>query len=429
MYKKLSAPLVVQVELTEGCPNNCLHCYNFWRKEKKIKAKYLSQKHTEEIIEKLAQRKIFHIIFTGGEPLLNKKSLFSGIEKCNNAGISVGINSSLIPISNIDAQKMKEMGISLVLTSLMGPNAEIHDAIAQREGSFHETVRGIKILQNVGVPVDANIVISKKNFSYLREIVHLAKELGFRHVNSTRAGCPGNCLDFSDLSLTTEEFRKYLDTLYVSGQEEGIPTSVLESYPLCGIKDADVYHAFTGRRCLAGITSMTISPEGFVRPCSHFDQSYGNLITEDLTTIWDRMEEWRNGSLIPETCRSCKALAFCGGGCRMEAKMINGSINAIDPYAVPEDAEYALSRLLSMEKNNTPMPNSFRVNPKVKMRKEDFGGIVFTGTRLSCYLNKDSFGWLEKLDRKKIYSIDDFSTMPNTFFTFLQKLYNKNALI
>ena len=33
LYRCLSAPISVQVELTARCPNRCVHCYNHWRKQ------------------------------------------------------------------------------------------------------------------------------------------------------------------------------------------------------------------------------------------------------------------------------------------------------------------------------------------------------------------------------------------------------------
>ena len=143
------------------------------------------------------------------------------------------------------------------------------------------------------------MVISQKNKNFVRETAHLVKSLGLPHFSSTRAGCPGNCLDFSELSLDLEEFREYLETLHAAGIEEQMAVGVLESYPLCGIKEVTRYKVFTGRRCLAGVTTLTVASDGTVRPCSHLDVHYGNLLTEELPVVWKRMAMWRDGSLLP----------------------------------------------------------------------------------------------------------------------------------
>ena len=51
MYKTLSAPLVVQVEISEKCPNRCLHCYNFWRRnDKKTKLVNMSLEKIDRVV-------------------------------------------------------------------------------------------------------------------------------------------------------------------------------------------------------------------------------------------------------------------------------------------------------------------------------------------------------------------------------------------
>ena len=78
MYKSLSAPLVVQVELTERCPNQCLHCYNYWRHggDSLSSIATLSLQQIDRIMSELERSKVFEIVITGGEPFLNKAGLF-----------------------------------------------------------------------------------------------------------------------------------------------------------------------------------------------------------------------------------------------------------------------------------------------------------------------------------------------------------------
>jgi len=224
MYKTLNAPLVAQIEIESACPNTCMHCYNFWRKDNRKKScnNHLSIEDIEVIMYKLAKAKVFEVIFTGGEPLLNKPALFYGIKLARKLGIGVSLNSNLIPLTEKDAGFLKSLGVYSILTSIMGPSAIIHDAIASRKGSFEDTIRGIKYLQKVGFSPTVNIVVSQKNKNYLRETIKFLASLGINHISSTRAGCPGNCSDFSALSLSLEDFRRYLEELYTTGQEQGL---------------------------------------------------------------------------------------------------------------------------------------------------------------------------------------------------------------
>lgn len=438
MYKTLSAPLVVQVEMSARCNQRCLHCYNYWRRDDEAGASAdLLPEKAERVINQLIAARVFHVTFTGGEPLLNKQGLFRALECAHSGDLSVGVNSNLAPLLPADASRFHVLGVSSVLTSLMGPSAETHDEIAQCPGSFARTVRGIKLLRDAGISVVANMVITPKNMHLLPETVRLGKSLGLSSFSSTRAGCPGNCSDFSEFSLTLPEFRAYLESLYVAGTKSGIKVGVLESYPLCAIKEMRRYREFTGRYCSAGVTTITVAADGNVRPCSHLDVSYGNLLQDELRDIWPRMSAWRDGSLLPRSCQNCKALAFCGGGCRMESKMRSGSLNAPDPYMSQDDAEYVIGEMVRIgqelkSREDAPLPCAFSLNPKLRWRQEEFGAVAFVGPHFGAYLNGDGRELLVQFGDLGVHPIEEliglFKDQTKTA-PFISGLFRKHIMV
>lgn len=66
----LKYPTSMQIEVTENCNHNCFYCYNHWRDDNatdnmtREDAEILSDKIINDI-------KPFHIVLTGGEPLIN----------------------------------------------------------------------------------------------------------------------------------------------------------------------------------------------------------------------------------------------------------------------------------------------------------------------------------------------------------------------
>src|SRR3989344_8353380 len=107
--KRLSAPLDVQIELTENCNQKCFHCYNHWRYSEEIGKNELKEKDFLLIVKKLVVVGINSFTLTGGEPFLRPKLLFSILEYCNQNNIKAGINSNATLIKNNDAGKMRDL--------------------------------------------------------------------------------------------------------------------------------------------------------------------------------------------------------------------------------------------------------------------------------------------------------------------------------
>lgn len=404
LYQTLSAPISCQIELTTSCNHNCSHCYNFWRKDANRNDISLDETTVSSVIKKMADAKVFDIIITGGEPLMKYDVLAYCIREARAAGLGVSLNSNLAPLTRSRARELRSLGIMQVLTSLMGPSPEIHDKLTQSQGSFDRIVRKIRMAQEEGIRVAVNMVVSKANLSAIRNTAKLVSSMGVKMFTATKAGCPGNCSDFSEFSLSKTEFRQYLRDLQEVGEELNLAIGALEGYPLCGIGNLDRHYSFIGRKCFAGVTTMTVASDGAVRPCSHLDMSYGNLFREDLTEIWKRMGAWRDGVYLPTVCKGCKLLPACGGGCRMEAKMSKGSLYGEDPYSSPEDLGESLS---SLQRHRREMPKkgmvmNFEVR-SYRYRAEPFGVTVLAG-RSRAFLSTAGFELLKQFKVGTPYS-------------------------
>ena len=71
-----NSPINVQLELTDVCNHACVHCYNNWRS---YYPELMKKPNSEDIkiLFKIGQRVIdadvFHIVLSGGEPLIIEK--------------------------------------------------------------------------------------------------------------------------------------------------------------------------------------------------------------------------------------------------------------------------------------------------------------------------------------------------------------------
>jgi radical SAM protein with 4Fe4S-binding SPASM domain len=353
------------------------------------------------ILNKLSDAEVFNISITGGEPLLNCSATLVGIKLARSKGMGVGLNSNLVLLTKEKAKDLKQAGIEHVLTSILGSTAEIHDSITQRKGSFSRLIEGVRVAHEAGIRVSANMVVSQLNYDDVIRTAQVVAKLGIKDFMATKAGCPGNCSDFSHLQLSQMQLTKFLNDLCWVHEKLGLHVDSLEPIPFCGLYGVNRPELFTSRRCNAGIMTATISYDGSVRPCPHFDISYGNLLTEDLSTIWARMDSWSQGAQVPYECLKCELRNICGSGCRMEAKTSTGVINGLDSFT-------DLSHVVEMTK--VIMKPSERVlvkrfkTPKFKLRKEDFGGVFVSGKR-NVFLDVRGFAVLSQLKPEITYDL------------------------
>jgi len=410
MYAKLSAPLTCQIEITTECPLKCQHCYNFWRQDDDSPAFSLSASDAEIVLQKLKEAEVFNIVITGGEPLSNFKTLEACLRFAKKESMQISLNTNLLPLTERRANVLRELGIASVLTSFPAHNEELYDEITQRKGAFKHFLRKVEIAQKAGIRVVASMVVSKKNLPFMKDTALFAQSLGLKDFIATKAGCPGNCSDFSEFGLSIDEFRQYLSSLREIKLSLGMKVDGLEGYPLCGVRDLDLYEFTLSRKCSAGISYLTVSSTGLVRPCPHIDISYGNIFLEEFSQIWKRMDSWRNGEFLPNVCKTCKLLGLCGGGCRMEGKTCHGEISSPDKYCVPEDIDTAFESLSRRTKNQVAQQvtekTSFTVLP-YRSRKESFGMTIASKGKAVALLNEAGADIFSQFTAHTTYLVND----------------------
>lgn len=397
LYQTLSAPITAQVELTTGCNNDCLYCYNHWRHDNHVPGANMHIELLNRTVHEIITNKVFQVTFTGGEVFLMRKALFSGLEQLIGAGVSCAVNSNLTLVRADDAMRMYELGLRGVMTSVCSHDPQTHDHISQNVGAFSATMSGMRIMQEAGLFVAVSMVVTRHNVSHVYETGKAMHKAGVTQFFATKASPPVNAIGFGQHLVTQQELLNVLEELHRLKEEFGMEVGILECYPLCAYTDMERYSFASDRRCSAGITTCTVGADGGVRPCSHSELVYGNVETNGLRDSWNMMVNQRDGSLLPTVCKTCTLLAHCSGGCRVDALCCNGRYDSPDPYAQPErvhEVRVALQVPVSAKPHDR-----FRVNPTLRIRKESFGVLAASERMLATpsLLTNDTYTLLYSL--------------------------------
>lgn len=300
----------LQIELTHGCNERCIHCYlpnNYKDTHQSL--------YTEEVIDLLYQ---FHamggqkVVFSGGEVLLHK-GLFNILEECHHLQLRTLLQSNLLTMTTEMADRFKQLDIFNVQVSLYSTDQQIHDSITKRNGSWIKTKQNLELLVRKGIHVLISCPVMKQNLSTVKSLRQYADKLGvdlyFDYV--MMAQCDGNTENL-ETRLSHEDMRRMIQFMMETNPEyvEAIITSKSLEEVLS--------KKFARRKTVCSILSsgMCIDADGTIYPCPGWNgMKLGNIKCDSLFDIWynsPKTQELRSvtGSDFLK-CQHCDLQNFC----------------------------------------------------------------------------------------------------------------------
>jgi radical SAM protein with 4Fe4S-binding SPASM domain len=398
---KPKSPLSVQFEITDNCNHKCRHCYNFWRDED-FSSKKINEDNVKKIINignELINNEVFHVILTGGEPLLLGENLERIIKPYfeNNVGIRINSNITLVNDNIINVLKKYNVDI---LASIISNDEKTFDYVTQRKGSFNKFIEKAELLSNNDIYTSANMVVNKDTLNSVYDTGKLAASLGFKGFNATRVSPSNNGVikDYKDIILNNEDIVNLLDQLLAIKEEFNINVGTLNALPYCAVPDTSKYGDIFNRSCVAGLTTCGINKEGDVRACQHFDINYGNLLEENLKEIWKKMPIWKE-KYHNDSCNGCFYDGKCAGGCKENSYHCNNDMCS--------DDNLKTNIITKIENKEIKTIDKIRIKNGLKIRDESFGSIIFKNPAIYSYLDHFSTYIIKEIYNRKELSKKD----------------------
>jgi len=311
---KIWYPPYVQWEVTNRCNHNCIHCYNYWRTD--INGSTDDCKNIDLILNKIIENKPVRVVLTGGEPTLLFEKIRNAIEKLRKNKIEVSINTNAVVITEEMASFFARNNVGCLI-SFPSSDSLIFEKIVGRD-SFNKVVKNMRILQRYNVRFSTNTVVSKLNLYTIYETFKFLNQLGVVSCQMALAGKPINAsLEFNKFALERDDWKIISSQAIKYCKEFNKKIDITDCLPRCTYESLEEYTLLKSRTCSAGLTGYAITVTGDVKACPRGEDVYGNILDEPLSSIYDKMESWRNETYIPQECKRCKQKYTCRGGCRM----------------------------------------------------------------------------------------------------------------
>lgn len=305
-----SAPYRMDLALTYRCNNDCAHCYNARPRD----YPEMDTQHWLQVLDRLWEIGIPHVVFTGGEPTL-RADLPELIAHAERNGQITGLNTNGRRLSDADyVRQLVDAGLDHVQITFESHNPAIHDQMVRAKGAWKQTVAGLQNALETPLYVMTNTTMLRQNSPYLGETLDFLASLGVPTIGlnaliySGRGLSVGTGLSESELSPLLEIARQRTDAhrqrliWYTPTQYCNFDPMQLE----LGIKG-----------CTAALYNMCVEPDGGVIPCQSYYHQLGNVLDDSWKSIWNHELSLglRERSYIPEKCHGCILLPECGGGC------------------------------------------------------------------------------------------------------------------
>jgi MoaA/NifB/PqqE/SkfB family radical SAM enzyme len=322
-----------QWHLTGRCNLACSHCYQEGAPGREADAAAIAKIADAAADTVAAWGQSYGIAFspafnvTGGEPLILPGIMdVLTLLKGKGFGVSLLTNGTLV-----DREKARRLADLLddVQISVEGPE-RVHDAI-RGQGSLAGAMRGAELLAAAGIPVNLNVTLSRLNIDCIDDVIAMARDAGAQRVGFSRLVPSGRGRDLAREMLSPDEVRDAYARLLGGGAaaaEPAVPIRISTGDPIASALEGAQGDcgAFPYAGCAAGVSGLTILPDGTLLPCRRLPVPIGNALTGSIRRVWAEspvLETLRDRKSYKGRCGACERWAECRG-CRAIAYASSG---------------------------------------------------------------------------------------------------------
>jgi radical SAM protein with 4Fe4S-binding SPASM domain len=305
----------LDIELTERCNNNCIHCcINLPEKENPSSLKEMTTDEVKEYLVQAANLGCMKVRFTGGEPLLRKdfEELYIFTRKLG-MKVLIFTNARLITKSIAELLVKIPPMIPLEIT-VYGMHKSSYEAITRSPGSFNQFWQGLTLLSEYKIPFIVKSVILPPNKQEIDEFETWSKTLPgnnsnpgyamFFDLRNRRDNKPKNNL-IRKLRVTPEEGLQIL----LKDKEEYIHTMKQFTQNFMRPSGDQLFPCGAGQ-------SLSVDSYGNIQPCMGVRDP--ELVQKQGSTLSDALVKFKQLKEIKATnpeylsrCARCFLMGLC----------------------------------------------------------------------------------------------------------------------
>lgn len=281
VFKRM-IPMAVTIGITTECQYRCIHCSAKGRSKLRP---ILSFNELRNTVQQCLDLGVTNITFTGGEPLLRDdlEQLIS-LVPLDQAISQVFTNACKLTPER--AKSLKDAGAFGVHISLDSFDPVEHDRLRGADGAFFAVEEGVRNALEVGLFVGIATYATRKSAlnHNLIPIADLCAEWGVHEISVFDAIKTGGFSHQEEVTLDRIARKVLLkDSRLINKKYRKIPRVITQTWTNSGLG----FSRFIG--CLAANWQFHITAQGDFTPCDFTPLTFGNVRTESVKDLWEKM--------------------------------------------------------------------------------------------------------------------------------------------
>lgn len=175
---RLSAPLMLIIEITKICNQSCKFCY---QSEEKTEDEEMSQAMIFSIVNQAKMMKVFKIQYMGGEPLC-RDDFVDILLYTSRKGIYSSFTTNGVYLDKVICELKKVKKLLPIQISIHGGSEESLCWCGISSKEWSKTLNNCEMLSSHDITFDIKTVISRSNYHKITESIAMFSDLGARAV-------------------------------------------------------------------------------------------------------------------------------------------------------------------------------------------------------------------------------------------------------
>lgn len=281
-------PYSISIDITYRCNFRCLHCYNC---SGTVPRPELNDEQLSTVVKDLVRLKPHTLCFCGGETLLRKDIMFKLSKICKEISPVTSFNcvTNGYLLDEEVANEIEQAKMTLVQISLDGANANTHDWLRNKPGSFNRALNALSLLHERNIQTAVSFIPNRRNKNQVIEVADICERLGVSTLRVQPLMLLGRAkLNMLDEELTWEEYKnfyKHLETRKIENFKKG--KMVIEiGDPIDHLLTTDY----------ANNPYLPVNANGDIQISPYLPITVGNLLVAPIAQYYNRglTEVWKN---------------------------------------------------------------------------------------------------------------------------------------